>query len=83
MRVIDADGHVEENPATFSDAYLDPAFRAQRPRVIGMDGLAYWMIDEQLYPQERKDLSASAKASILERNALRLYNLSAHSTLNR
>ena len=51
MHVIDADGHVEENPATFSDKYFDPAFRSQRPRVIGMDGLAYWMIDEQLYPR--------------------------------
>lgn len=51
MHVIDADGHVEENPATFSDKYFDPAFRSQRPRVIGMDGLAYWMIDELLYPR--------------------------------
>ena len=51
MRYIDVDGHVEESPETFSDPYLDPAFRAQRPRVIGMDGLAYWMIDEQLYPR--------------------------------
>lgn len=51
MRVIDADGHVEENPVTFSDKYLDPGFRSQRPQVIGMDGLAYWMIDEQLFPR--------------------------------
>ena len=51
MRVIDADGHVEENPATFSDKYLEPAFRSRRPRVIGMDGLAYWLIDEQLFPR--------------------------------
>jgi predicted TIM-barrel fold metal-dependent hydrolase len=51
MRVIDADGHVEENLDTFSDKYLDPAFRALRPRVTGMDGLAYWVIDEQLYPR--------------------------------
>jgi len=51
MRYIDADGHVEECPATFSDQYLDPAFRAQGPRVIGLDGLAYWMIDEQLFPR--------------------------------
>ncbi len=51
MRVVDADGHVEENPVTFSDAYFDPAFRSRRPRVIGMDGLAYWMIDEQLFPR--------------------------------
>ncbi|MFQ5902252.1 MAG: amidohydrolase family protein [Candidatus Binatia bacterium] len=51
MHVIDADGHVEENPATFSDRYLDSGFRSQRPRVVGMDGLAYWMIDEQLFPR--------------------------------
>jgi predicted TIM-barrel fold metal-dependent hydrolase len=51
MRVIDADGHVEENLDTFSDKYLDPAFRPLRPRVTGMEGLAYWVIDEQLYPR--------------------------------
>ncbi|HEX2933515.1 MAG TPA: amidohydrolase family protein, partial [Candidatus Binatia bacterium] len=53
MRVIDADGHVEENLVTFSDKYFDPAFRAQRPEVIAgnEDGLAYWMIDEQLFPR--------------------------------
>jgi predicted TIM-barrel fold metal-dependent hydrolase len=51
MHIIDSDGHVEENPATFSDSYLDPAFRSQRPRIVGMDGLAYWMIDEQLFPR--------------------------------
>ncbi|MBI2357962.1 MAG: amidohydrolase [Deltaproteobacteria bacterium] len=51
MRVIDADGHVEESVATFSDQYLDPAFRSQRPQVMGADGLAYWMIEEQLFPR--------------------------------
>lgn len=53
MRVIDADGHVEENPVTFSDKYFDPAFRADRPQVIPgrEEGLAYWMIDEQLFPR--------------------------------
>ena len=51
MRYVDADGHLEESPATFSDAYLDPAFRAQRPRVVGVDGMAYWDIDEQLFPR--------------------------------
>ncbi len=51
MRVIDADGHVEESLETFSDQYLDPAFRSMRPRVTGVDGLAYWVIDEQLYPR--------------------------------
>ena len=51
MRYIDADGHLEESPATFADAYLDPAFRAQRPRVVGVDGMVYWDIDEQLFPR--------------------------------
>lgn len=37
MRYIDADGHVEECPTTFSDQYLEPAFRSQRPSVIGRD----------------------------------------------
>jgi predicted TIM-barrel fold metal-dependent hydrolase len=51
MKYIDADGHVEECPATFSDQYLDPAFRSQRPAVFGRDGLAYWVIDEQMFPR--------------------------------
>ena len=53
MRVIDADGHVEENPITFSDKYFAPEFRAHRPQVVPgtEDGLAYWMIDEQLFPR--------------------------------
>ena len=51
MRVIDADGHVEENLDTFSDKYLDPEFRSLRPRVTAVDGLVYWVIDEQLYPR--------------------------------
>ena len=51
MKYIDADGHVEECLATFSDKYLDPAFRPLRPTVIGRDGLAYWVIDEQMFPR--------------------------------
>ena len=51
MRYVDADGHVEESPATFADKYLDPAFRAQRPRVVGVEGMVYWAIDEQLFPR--------------------------------
>lgn len=51
MRYVDADGHVEESTATFSDKYLDPAFRSQCPRVVGMDGMVYWMIEEQLFPR--------------------------------
>jgi len=51
MKDIDADGHVEECLPTFSDKYLDPAFRPLRPTVIGRDGLAYWVIDEQMFPR--------------------------------
>ena len=51
MKYIDADGHVEECLTTFSDQYLDPAYRSLRPTVIGRDGLAYWVIDEQLFPR--------------------------------
>ena len=51
MKYIDADGHVEECLATFSDKYLDAAFRPLRPTVIGRDGLAYWVIDEQMFPR--------------------------------
>jgi len=51
MRVIDADGHLEESPATFSDAYLDPAYRSQRPKVVNIDGMIYWMLEEQLFPR--------------------------------
>jgi uncharacterized protein len=53
MRVIDADGHVEESPITFSDKYFAPEFRPHRPQVVPgtEDGLAYWMIDEQLFPR--------------------------------
>jgi hypothetical protein len=51
MKYIDADGHVEECLTTFSDKYLDPTFRSLRPTVIGRDGLAYWVIDEQMFPR--------------------------------
>jgi predicted TIM-barrel fold metal-dependent hydrolase len=49
--VIDADAHVEEHELTFSDTYLEPAFRGHRPQVVASDGLAYWMIEEQLFPR--------------------------------
>jgi len=51
MYLVDADGHVEESEKTFSDEYLDPAFRAQRPRVVAVDQMVYWMIQEQMYPR--------------------------------
>lgn len=51
MYLIDADGHVEESEATFSDEYMDPAFRLQRPRVVAVEQMVYWMIEEQMYPR--------------------------------
>ena len=51
MIVIDADAHVEESPATFSDAYLDPAFRKRRPQVVNSEGRLYWRVEDQIYPR--------------------------------
>ena len=51
MMVIDADAHVEESPATFSDKYLDPAFRDRRPQVVRSDGRLYWRVEDQIYPR--------------------------------
>ncbi|HEY7066933.1 MAG TPA: amidohydrolase family protein [Chloroflexota bacterium] len=49
--VIDADAHVEEWAATFSDKYLDPAFRARRPEVVATEQRVHWLIDSQLFPR--------------------------------
>lgn len=48
----DADGHVEEWEGTFSDRYLDPAFRDRRPQVIDPrgDGFLYWRIPGRSEP---------------------------------
>lgn len=51
MRLIDADGHLEESPSTFADDYFDPAYRLQRPKVVNIDGMIYWMLEEQLFPR--------------------------------
>ncbi len=51
MRIIDADGHVNECPATFDDKYMDPVFRSRRPVIVGSSGMYYWMIGEQLVPR--------------------------------
>ena len=51
MRLIDADGHLEESPATSADDYLDPAHRSLRPKVVNVDGMIYWMLEEQLFPR--------------------------------
>ncbi len=52
MTAFDADAHVEESPATFSDAYLDSAFRDRRPQVVTLDGQGpVWAIDQRLFPR--------------------------------
>lgn len=51
MPVYDADAHVEESIETFSDKYLDPAFRGRRPQVVGNNGQPHWLIDYQLFPR--------------------------------
>ena len=51
MRVIDADGHVNEHPATFADRYLDPAFRSRRPVIVTSEGRSCWKIDDQVFPR--------------------------------
>ncbi len=51
MAVIDADAHVEEWAATFSDKYLDPAYRARRPEVIATEKRVHWLIDGHIFPR--------------------------------
>lgn len=51
MPVYDADAHVEECADTFSDKYLDPAFRLRRPQVIGSNGQPHWLIDYNVFPR--------------------------------
>ena len=51
MRVIDADGHVNEHPMTFDDRYLDPAFRARRPVIVTSEGRSCWKIEDQVFPR--------------------------------
>ena len=46
-----ADAHVEENEATFTDEYLEPAYRDRRPRVAALDQRAVWVIDDRIFPQ--------------------------------
>jgi predicted TIM-barrel fold metal-dependent hydrolase len=52
LQAWDADGHVFESEVTFSDKYLEPAFRHRRPVVVEMDtsGTLGWAIDSRLSP---------------------------------
>ena len=47
VQVVDSDAHVQEWQETWSDRYLDPAFWARRPVVVGNGERAYWLIDDQ------------------------------------
>src|SRR5262249_11020249 len=51
MRVYDTDAHISEGPDIFADPYLEPAFRPRRPRVVGADGVAHWLIDSAVVPR--------------------------------
>ena len=51
MPVYDADAHVEECADTFSDKYLDPAFRGRRPQIVGNHGQPHWLIDYNVFPR--------------------------------
>jgi predicted TIM-barrel fold metal-dependent hydrolase len=48
----DGDGHVEEWEATFSDDYLEPAFRDRRPQVVNTNEFErdyMWLIGDEKY----------------------------------
>ena len=62
MRVIDADGHVEEKPITFSDKYFAAEFRPHRPQVVPgtEEGLVYSMIDKGRVSNPPADVRRSA-----------------------
>jgi predicted TIM-barrel fold metal-dependent hydrolase len=52
INAYDGDGHVEEWEETFSDAYLEPAFRDRRPYVVETGEFEHdykWVIDGQTF----------------------------------
>lgn len=51
MPVYDADAHVEENEVTFSDKYLDPAYRSRRPQIVVYGDRPHWIIDYNMFPR--------------------------------
>lgn len=51
MPVFDADGHIFESHAMFSDSYLDPEFRDRRPYAVTVDGCPRWVVDSQIFPR--------------------------------
>src|SRR2546423_1283163 len=65
MLVYDADAHIEESPETFSDKYLDPAFRSNRPQVIAYGGRPHWAVDYQVLPRFRRAQALGAVAILV------------------
>lgn len=51
MEVFDADAHVEEWEGTFDDPYFDRELRERKPKVIGTEGKAQWLIEDRLFPK--------------------------------
>ncbi|MPZ12989.1 MAG: amidohydrolase family protein [Chloroflexi bacterium] len=50
LKAWDADGHVYESEATFSDSYWDPTFKDRRPVVVEANGTWLWLIDGRPFP---------------------------------
>jgi predicted TIM-barrel fold metal-dependent hydrolase len=48
---IDADAHVEECEETFGEPFLPGEFQPRRPQVVGTNGRAFWMLEDQLFPK--------------------------------
>jgi predicted TIM-barrel fold metal-dependent hydrolase len=51
MEIFDADAHVEEWEGTFADPHFDPALGKRRPKVIGVEEKAQWLIEDRLFPK--------------------------------
>ncbi|MCC7107184.1 MAG: amidohydrolase [Chloroflexi bacterium] len=51
MPIYDSDAHISEPAQVFADAYFEPGLRDRRPKTVGIDGRAYWIIDSEIYPR--------------------------------
>ena len=72
INAFDGDGHVEEWEATFSDDYLEPAFRARRPMVVETGEYEHdymWEIDGE---RMRIGASPSSKAGVVSTEYTRM-----------
>ena len=68
----DADGHVHESEATFSNKYLDPQFRDRRPVVVetGTPEDWVWIVDEKVYPRNAGPGGAHGGPRVGSRNGV-------------